>query len=158
MQRKQAMQMLLTGDFIDAETARQFGLVNMVAPVEELDSTVFSMAEKIAAKSALAVNLGKKMFYQQTTMDLSAAYQFAGERMTCNMDSEDAREGIDAFIEKTQAELERQVIFGLSGVLICSVRIYVLMMFLFEQIVDTFSGIPPIQQYLFCMLSGLRWW
>ena len=100
MQRKQAMQMLLTGDFIDAETARQFGLVNMVAPVEELDSTVFSMAEKIAAKSALAVNLGKKMFYQQTTMDLSAAYQFAGERMTCNMDSEDAREGIDAFIEK----------------------------------------------------------
>ena len=100
MQRKQAMQMLLTGDFIDAETARQFGLINMVAPVEELDSAVSSMAEKIAAKSALAVNLGKKMFYQQANMDLSAAYQFAGERMTCNMDSEDAREGIDAFIEK----------------------------------------------------------
>ena len=100
MHRKQAMQMLLTGDFIDAETARQFGLVNMVAPVEELDSAVFSMAEKIAAKSALAVNLGKKMFYRQANMDLSAAYQFAGERMTCNMDSEDAREGIDAFIEK----------------------------------------------------------
>ena len=100
MQRKQAMQMLLTGDFIDAETARQFGLVNMVAPVEELDSAVSSMAGKIAAKSALAVNLGKKMFYQQANMDLSAAYEFAGERMTCNMDSEDAREGIDAFIEK----------------------------------------------------------
>ena len=100
MHRKQAMQMLLTGDFIDAETAMQFGLVNMVTPVEELDSAVSSMAEKIAAKSVLAVNLGKKMFYQQENMDLSAAYQFAGERMTCNMDSEDAREGIDAFIEK----------------------------------------------------------
>ena len=100
MQRKQAMQMLLTGDFIDANTAKQFGLVNEVVFPEELDAAVSSMAEKIAAKSALAVNLGKKMFYQQANMDLSAAYEFAGERMTCNMDSEDAREGIDAFIEK----------------------------------------------------------
>ena len=100
MQRKQAMQMLLTGDFIDAQTAKQFGLVNEVVSAEELDAAVASMADKIAAKSALAVNLGKKMFYQQANMDLSAAYQFAGERMTCNMDSEDAREGIDAFIEK----------------------------------------------------------
>ena len=100
MQRKQAMQMLLTGDFINAQTAKQFGLVNEVVSAEELDAAVSSMAEKIAAKSALAVNLGKKMFYQQANMDLSAAYEFAGERMTCNMDSEDAREGIDAFIEK----------------------------------------------------------
>ncbi|MCY4364596.1 MAG: enoyl-CoA hydratase [Gammaproteobacteria bacterium] len=100
MQRKQAMQMLLTGDFIDADTAKQFGLVNEVVSPEVLDAAVSSMAEKIAAKSALAVNLGKKMFYQQANMDLSAAYEFAGERMTCNMDSEDAREGIDAFIEK----------------------------------------------------------
>ena len=100
MHRKQAMQMLLTGDFIDAETARQFGLVNTVAPMEELDEAVASLAQKIVGKSSLAVGLGKKMFYQQANMDLSAAYQFAGERMTCNMDSEDAREGIDAFIEK----------------------------------------------------------
>ena len=100
MHRKQAMQMLLTGDFIDAETARQFGLVNSVAPMDELDEAVASLAQKIVGKSPLAVGLGKKMFYQQANMDLSAAYQFAGERMTCNMDSEDAREGIDAFIEK----------------------------------------------------------
>ena len=100
MQRKQAMQMLLTGDFIDSHTAKQFGLVNEVVSPEELDAAVTSMSEKIAAKSALAVNLGKNMFYQQANMDLSAAYEFAGERMTCNMDSEDAREGIDAFIEK----------------------------------------------------------
>ena len=100
MHRKQAMQILLTGDFIDAETARQFGLVNMVTPAEELDEAVASLAQKIVGKSPLAISLGKKMFYQQANMDLSAAYQFAGERMTCNMDSEDAREGIDAFIEK----------------------------------------------------------
>ena len=100
MHRKQAMQMLLTGDFIDAQTAKQFGLVNEVVPPEELDAAVTSLAQKITSKSPLAVSLGKKMFYQQVNMDLSAAYQFAGERMTCNMDSEDAREGIDAFIEK----------------------------------------------------------
>ena len=100
MHRKQAMQMLLTGDFIDAETARQFGLVNTVTPMDELDEAVASLAQKIVDKSPLAVGLGKKMFYQQANMDLSAAYQFACERMTCNMDSEDAREGIDAFIEK----------------------------------------------------------
>ena len=100
MHRKQAMQMLMTGDFIDAETARQFGLVNTVVPMDELDEAVASLAQKIVGKSPLAVGLGKKMFYQQANMDLSAAYQFAGERMTCNMDSEDAREGIDAFIEK----------------------------------------------------------
>ena len=100
MQRKQALQMLLTGDFIDAQTAKQFGLVNEVVSPEELDAETALLAEKIAAKSALAINLGKKMFYEQAAMDLSAAYDFAGERMTCNMDSEDAREGIDAFIEK----------------------------------------------------------
>lgn len=100
MHRKQAMQMLLTGDFIDADTAKQFGLVNEVVPPEELDEAVVSLARKVTGKSPLAVSLGKKMFYRQANMDLSAAYQFAGERMTCNMDSEDAREGIDAFIEK----------------------------------------------------------
>ena len=100
MQRKQAMQMLLTGDFIDAQTAKQFGLVNEVVAPEDLDEAVASLARNIAGKSPLAVSLGKKMFYRQANMDLSAAYQFAGERMTCNMDSDDAREGIDAFIEK----------------------------------------------------------
>ena len=100
MHRKQAMQMLLTGDFIDAQTAKQFGLVNEIVPPEELDTAVASLARKITGKSPLAVSMGKKMFYRQATMDLSAAYEFAGERMTCNMDSEDAREGIDAFIEK----------------------------------------------------------
>lgn len=102
MSRKQALQMLLTGDFIDAATAQRFGLVNEVAAPEALDETVAALAQKIAAKSALAIGLGKKMFYEQINMDLSAAYDFAAERMTCNMDSDDAREGITAFIEKRQ--------------------------------------------------------
>ena len=66
------------------------------------------MAEKIAAKSSFAIKLGKEMFYQQLRMDLSEAYAFAGERMACNMDSDDAREGIDAFIEKRKPNWKGQ--------------------------------------------------
>ena len=100
MQRKQAMQMLLTGDFIDAETARQFGLVNAVVAPERLASVTRELAQKIADKSPLSLRLGKKMFYEQLAMTLPEAYAFAAERMACNMDSDDAREGIDAFIQK----------------------------------------------------------
>ncbi len=100
MPRKLAMQMLLTGDFISAQTAREFGLVNEVVPAAELESATLELARKITAKSAHAIRLGKEMFYQQLSMDLADAYVYASERMTCNMDSHDAREGIDAFIEK----------------------------------------------------------
>ncbi|MGD8841684.1 MAG: enoyl-CoA hydratase [Gammaproteobacteria bacterium] len=104
MHRKQAMQMLLTGDFIDAETAMQYGLVNEVVPGDELDSATLALAGKIAARSAHSIALGKEMFYRQLEMDLSEAYAFASERMACNMDSHDAREGIDAFFEKRRPE------------------------------------------------------
>ncbi|MCH7880193.1 MAG: enoyl-CoA hydratase [Proteobacteria bacterium] len=100
LSRKQAMHMLLTGDFIDAQTALDYGLVNQVVADDELEEATRAMAQKIVAKSSLAISLGKQMFYQQLNMGLADAYEFAGERMTCNMDSEDAREGIDAFIEK----------------------------------------------------------
>ncbi len=100
MHRKQAMHMLLTGDFIDAATAQVYGLVNTVTAVDELESKVQVLAEKIAAKSPLAIKMGKRMFYRQINMGLGDAYDFAGDTMACNMDSEDAREGIDAFIEK----------------------------------------------------------
>lgn len=100
--RKQAMQMLLTGDFIDSHTAQRYGLVNAVVPDAELARATRTLAEKIAAKSSLSIRLGKTMFYRQLGMDLESAYRFASERMTCNMDSDDAREGIDAFIEKRQ--------------------------------------------------------
>ena len=104
MGRKQAMHMLLTGDFISARTAQQYGLVNEVVPANELEQATTALAQKIVAKSAHAIKLGKDMFYRQLPMDLSDAYAYAAERMTCNLDSHDAREGIDAFIEKRKPE------------------------------------------------------
>jgi enoyl-CoA hydratase/carnithine racemase len=104
MGRKQAMHMLLTGDFISAQTARQYGLVNEVVAADELESATLALAQKIIARSAHAISIGKEMFYRQLPMDLSDAYAYAGERMTCNMDSHDAREGIDAFIQKRKPE------------------------------------------------------
>ncbi len=104
MGRKQAMHMLLTGDFISARTARQYGLVNEVVAAQELESATLVLAQKIVAKSAHAIRIGKEMFYRQLPLDLSEAYAYASERMTCNMDSHDAREGIDAFIQKRKPE------------------------------------------------------
>jgi len=104
MGRKQAMHMLLTGDFISAQTAQQYGLVNEVVAVDELQSATQALAQKIVAKSSHAIAIGKDMFYQQLPMDLAEAYAYASERMACNMDSHDAREGIDAFIQKRKPE------------------------------------------------------
>jgi enoyl-CoA hydratase/carnithine racemase len=104
MGRKQALHMLLTGDFISAQTALQYGLVNEVVSAAELESATLALAQKIVARSAHAIALGKDMFYRQLPMDLSEAYAYASERMACNMDSHDAREGIDAFIQKRKPE------------------------------------------------------
>lgn len=104
MGRKQAMEMLLTGEFIDAETARQRGLVNRVVPADQLDAEVRKLADAICAKSAVAVAMGKQMFYKQLEMGLHGAYQYAAEVMACNMMTEDAAEGIDAFIAKRPAQ------------------------------------------------------
>ena len=98
--RKAAMQMLLTGDFIDAETALSWGLVNQVVPREELRAATDTLAQKIAEKSAMAIALGKTAFYRQIEMDLNAAYALTSEVMTKNMLACDAEEGIDAFIGK----------------------------------------------------------
>ncbi len=102
--RKQALHMLLTGDFISSQTAQQYGLVNEVVPGAELEQATIALAQKIATRSAHAIKLGKEMFYRQLSLDLSDAYAYASERMTCNMDSHDAREGIDAFIQKRRPE------------------------------------------------------
>lgn len=98
--RKQAMEMLLTGDFIDAHTAVQRGLVNRAVPADQLDAAVGDLAQKIRSKSVVAVSTGKRMFYKQLEMGLDAAYQYAAEAMACNMMAEDAGEGIDAFAQK----------------------------------------------------------
>ena len=98
--RKAALEMLLTGDFIDAQEARAKGLVNRVVPADALDAEVERLAQAILAKSAVAVRLGKGMFYRQLEMGLAEAYDYAGEVMACNMMSDDAGEGIDAFMAK----------------------------------------------------------
>ncbi|MCB1917828.1 MAG: enoyl-CoA hydratase [Rhodocyclaceae bacterium] len=100
MGRKQAFEMLVTGDFIGADEARARGLVNRVVPIEALDEEVARLAASILAKSPKAIAMGKEMFYRQLEMGLDAAYQYAGEVMACNMMIEDAAEGIDAFMAK----------------------------------------------------------
>jgi enoyl-CoA hydratase/carnithine racemase len=104
MLRKPAMEMLLTGDFVDAATARDYGLVNQVVPADRLDRAVAELAGRIVAKSPVAVSVGKRMFYRQLEMGLAAAYDYAAETMACNMMAADAGEGIDAFIEKRPPE------------------------------------------------------
>jgi enoyl-CoA hydratase/carnithine racemase len=104
MGRKQAMEMLLTGDFIDAAEAQRRGLVNRVVPLDQLDAEVGKLTDSILGKSAAAVALGKQMFYRQMEMGLEAAYQLASETMACNMMCEDAAEGIDAFMAKRKPE------------------------------------------------------
>lgn len=102
--RKEAFEMLVTGDFIDAAEAQRRGLVNRVVPLEQLDAEVQKLAASICAKSPVAVRMGKQMFYKQLEMGLDAAYQLAAETMACNMMAEDAAEGIDAFIAKRKPE------------------------------------------------------
>lgn len=98
--RKQAMEMLLTGEFIDADTARERGLVNRVVASEELDAEVGRLAASILAKPAVAIAMGKQLFYKQLEMGVEAAYQLAGQTMACNMMDEAALEGVQAFVEK----------------------------------------------------------
>ena len=98
--RKAAMEMLLTGDLIDATQAREIGLVNRVVAEAALDTAVAELAGQIAAKSPLTLAIGKAAFYRQAEMTLDAAYAYAGEVMTRNMLARDAEEGIDAFLEK----------------------------------------------------------
>jgi enoyl-CoA hydratase/carnithine racemase len=98
--RKAAMEMLLTGDLVDAATAKALGLVNRVVPRAELTGATTALASQIAAKSALTVAIGKEAFYRQAELDLAAAYDYAAEVMTRNMMAQDAAEGIDAFLGK----------------------------------------------------------
>lgn len=102
LSRKRALEMLYTGEFIDANTALSWGLVNRVTDADELDAAVSSLALKIAAKSSSAVSIGKDLFYRQINQDLEDAYASASEAMACNMEETDARQGIDAFINKSK--------------------------------------------------------
>ena len=98
--RNHAMEMLLTGDFIDAERAAEFGLVNKVCKPEEMDEAVYGWARKIASKSTLVLKTGKQAFYKQLELPLDQAYGYAAQVMADNMMTRDAEEGIGAFLEK----------------------------------------------------------
>jgi enoyl-CoA hydratase/carnithine racemase len=100
--RKRAMEMLLTGEMIDAASALEIGLVNRVASRQALTDAVSQMAETIAAKSPLAVKLGKQAVQRQAGMSLAEAYDHASRVMVENMVAADAAEGISAFLEHRQ--------------------------------------------------------
>jgi enoyl-CoA hydratase/carnithine racemase len=98
--RKRAMEMLLTGEPIDAPTALAWGLVNRVVPAAELDAAVTAFTRTILAKSARVIAAGKQAFYRQIELGLAPAYDLAGGAMACSLLDADAHEGIDAFVEK----------------------------------------------------------
>ena len=97
---KVAMEMLLTGEFIGADEARQRGLVNRVVSADRLDAEVEAMVVAILAKPREAIAMGKAVFYQHRETGIEAAYQLAGQTMACNMVHDVAQEGVQAFIEK----------------------------------------------------------
>ena len=102
VERKQAMEMLLTGDMIGAARAREIGLINRVVPADALRAETMKLAQHIASKSRVSIAIGKEAFYRQLEMGLSDAYAFTSDVMTRNMLEADAEEGIGAFIDKRE--------------------------------------------------------
>jgi enoyl-CoA hydratase/carnithine racemase len=100
--RKQAMEMLLTGEPISAVTAQNIGLINHVVPSGTERDAAIELAQKVALKSAHTIKIGKAAFYRQAEMSLAGAYRYAAEVMTENMMARDAEEGISAFVEKRE--------------------------------------------------------
>ena len=98
--RKKTMKMLLTGDPIDAQYAKEIGLINDCFPLSRLNEEVLKLAKKIASKSNLTIKIGKRAFYKQLEMPLSKAYKYTSNVMTKNMMAMDAKEGFSAFLEK----------------------------------------------------------
>ena len=102
--RKHSMEMLLLGELISASDAKRFGLINDTFKIEELHKRVMRIAKTISSKSAYVLKLGKETFYSQLNMSLEEAYEYATERMILNLEAKDAKEGIDAFLEKRNPE------------------------------------------------------
>jgi len=100
MPAKQAMEMLLTGEFITADEARVRGLVNRVVPQDALDAELEKLVASILVKPREAIAMGKALFYRQRETNIEAAYQLAGQTMACNMSHPVAQEGVQAFIDK----------------------------------------------------------
>ncbi len=109
MPAKQAMEMLLTGEFISADEARSRGLVNRVVPAASLDDELLKLLQVILVKPKEAIALGKALFYKQRETGIEAAYQLAGQTMACNMMHPVAQEGVQAFIDKRKPQWPDQV-------------------------------------------------
>ena len=105
--RKKVFEMLTTGDFIEANEAADWGLINKAVPTEDLEAETRALADKLARKLGSAVKIGKEAFYQQIEMPLAAAYSYTGQVMVENMLNQDTEEGIAAFIEKRKPEWDR---------------------------------------------------
>ena len=105
--KKHSMEMLLIGDLIEANEAKRFGLINDVFGPEELHEKVMEVARVICSKSPYVLKMGKETFYKQLDMDLKEAYEYATERMIKNLKAEDAKEGIDAFINKRKPDWKK---------------------------------------------------
>jgi enoyl-CoA hydratase/carnithine racemase len=98
--RKNAMEMLLTGRFVDAATAEKWGLINRAVPLAQLDAEVMSLVNELAQLSRYALRIGKEGFYRQVEEKQAEAYRLMAEAISCNAVAPDGQEGIAAFVEK----------------------------------------------------------
>ena len=98
--RKRCMEMLLTGDMIDAEDAERWGLVNKVVPADQLEEETMALANKLTEKSPLALQMGKQSFYSMSDMEFGKALEYSNETFAALCVTEDAQEGVDAFLQK----------------------------------------------------------
>ena len=98
--RKRCLEMLLTGDMIDAGTAEKWGLVNKIVPLDQLDQAAMDMAERLAQKIPLALQMGKQAFYGMSDMEFGKAIEYSNEMFAALCVTEDAKEGVDAFLNK----------------------------------------------------------
>lgn len=105
--RKKSLEMLFTGDLIDAQEAYRIGLVNRVVPRDKLESVTMELAEKIASKSPIAIQIGKQAFYTMSDMEYSKALTYLAEMMAILATTEDAKEGISAFLQKRTPQWKR---------------------------------------------------
>ncbi len=102
--RKRCLELVMTGDMIDARVAEQWGLVNRVVPEEELDKATMELANKLAEKSPLALQMGKEAFYGMSDLELGKAMEYSNEMFAALCVTEDAKEGVDAFLNKRKPE------------------------------------------------------
>ncbi len=105
--RKQAFEMLTTGDFVEADRAAEIGLINRAVPHDQLEAETTALAEKLASKLGVAVKVGKESFYKQLEMGLEEAYAFTGANMADNMLFRDTAQGVAAFLDKRKPEWDQ---------------------------------------------------